>query len=94
MDALNAVINQRSMEGEEREREMEIPEIDSRLAKMCIDTATHSSDAVEKWRMQRRSLQRLPSPLASALLHRLLRRRLLFPSLLEFVLLPLFNWIN
>ncbi|KNA13231.1 hypothetical protein SOVF_118760 [Spinacia oleracea] len=62
---------------------MEIPEIDSRLAKMCIDTATHSSDAVEKWRMQRRSLQRLPSPLASALLHRLLRRRLLFPSLLE-----------
>ncbi|KAL2902776.1 Dynein regulatory complex subunit 6 [Bienertia sinuspersici] len=58
-------------------------EIQSLLITKCIDAATHSMNAVEKWRMQRRSLERLPSPLASALFHRLLIRRLLFPSLLQ-----------
>ncbi|CAA0820467.1 Leucine-rich repeat (LRR) family protein [Striga hermonthica] len=53
------------------------------LVRMCIDSATQSADAVEKWRRQRRTIERLPSPLADALLRRLLRRRLLFPSLLE-----------
>ncbi|XP_021757655.1 F-box/LRR-repeat protein 13-like [Chenopodium quinoa] len=68
---------------EERERVTKMANIDSRLARMCIDAATDSRYAVDKWRLQRRSLERLPSPLASALLHRLLHRRLLFPSLLE-----------
>lgn len=60
-------------------------EIDSRLVRMCIDAATESRDAIEAWRRQRRTLERLPSQLADVLLHRLLRRRLLFPSLLEYV---------
>lgn len=51
--------------------------------RMCIEAATESPVAVEKWRRQRRTLERMPSHLAEALLCRLLRRRLLFPSLLE-----------
>ncbi|KAH9625421.1 hypothetical protein KSS87_011907 [Heliosperma pusillum] len=58
-------------------------EVDSCLVKLCIEAATVNRDAVDTWRLQRRSLNRLPSPLAAALLHRLLRRRLLSPSLLE-----------
>ncbi|KAL9242927.1 hypothetical protein vseg_016884 [Gypsophila vaccaria] len=58
-------------------------EEDSGLVKLCIEAATASSAAVERWRMQRRTLQRLPSPLSYSLLHRLLHRRLLSPSLLE-----------
>ncbi|RAL50994.1 hypothetical protein DM860_005350 [Cuscuta australis] len=53
------------------------------LVRMCIDAATEDRDAVEAWRRQRRTLERLPCDLANILLHRLLRRRLLFPSLLE-----------
>ncbi|XP_042039168.1 uncharacterized protein LOC121784951 [Salvia splendens] len=53
------------------------------LERMCIDAATESADAVDKWRRQRRTLQRMPSHLAEALLRRLLQRRLLYPSLLE-----------
>nr|GMC97996.1 MDIS1-interacting receptor like kinase 1 [Ipomoea batatas] len=59
--------------------------IDSRLVRMCIEAATESRDAIEAWRRQRRTLERLPSQLADVLFHRLLRRRLLFPSLLEYV---------
>ncbi|KAL2550992.1 Leucine-rich repeat (LRR) family protein [Forsythia ovata] len=55
----------------------------SQLVSMCIEVATESAVAVETWRRQRRTLERMPSHLADALLHRLLRRRLLFPSLLE-----------
>lgn len=55
----------------------------SKLVSMCIEAATESAAAVETWRRQRRTLERMPSHLADALLHRLLRRRLLFPSLLE-----------
>ncbi|XP_031095224.1 uncharacterized protein LOC115999516 [Ipomoea triloba] len=57
--------------------------IDSRLVRMCIEAANESRDAIEAWRRQRRTLERLPSQLADVLFHRLLRRRLLFPSLLE-----------
>lgn len=55
----------------------------SKLVSMCIEAATESAAAVETWRRQSRTLERMPSHLADALLHRLLRRRLLFPSLLE-----------
>ncbi|GAB2293139.1 hypothetical protein Dimus_027348 [Dionaea muscipula] len=53
------------------------------LVRLCIEAACRSRDAVERWRRQYRTLERLPSPLAEALLHRLLRRRIIFPSLLE-----------
>lgn len=49
----------------------------------CIDAAARGPATVEAWRRQRRSLERLPAPLADALLRRLAARRLLFPSLLE-----------
>lgn len=55
----------------------------SKLVSMCIEAATESAAAVEMWRRQRRTLERMPSHLADYLLRRLLRRRLLFPSLLE-----------
>ncbi|GFP86722.1 hypothetical protein PHJA_000816000 [Phtheirospermum japonicum] len=57
--------------------------MESLLVRMCIEAATESADAVEKWRRQRRTLERMPSHLADSLLHNLRRRRLLFPSLLE-----------
>ncbi|XP_059442612.1 receptor-like protein 15 isoform X2 [Corylus avellana] len=57
--------------------------MDRGLVGLCIEAACRSSESVEKWRRQRRSLERLPSQLADALLRRLLARRLLFPSLLE-----------
>ncbi|CAM8985620.1 unnamed protein product [Rhodiola kirilowii] len=57
--------------------------IDSQLLQLCIEAASESPTAIEKWRRQRRTLERLPSHLAEALLHRLLHRRLLQPSLLE-----------
>ncbi|TMW84500.1 hypothetical protein EJD97_025052 [Solanum chilense] len=57
--------------------------MDSQLVEMCMASATESLVAVEAWRRQRRTLEMMPSHLAEALLHRLLRRRLLFPSLLE-----------
>nr|KYP58696.1 Internalin-I [Cajanus cajan] len=52
---------------------------ESELVGLCIDAACESRESVEKWRMQRRTLDRLPSPLADALLRRLIARRLLFP---------------
>ncbi|CAH9089657.1 unnamed protein product [Cuscuta epithymum] len=55
----------------------------SLLVQMCIEAASENHDVIEVWRRQRRTLERLPSHLANLLLHRLLRRRLLFPSLLE-----------
>ncbi|KAL2236704.1 uncharacterized protein LOC105179139 [Sesamum indicum] len=57
--------------------------MESFLVRMCIEAATESAAAVEKWRRQRRTLESMPSHLAEALLRHLLRRRLLFPSLLE-----------
>ncbi|KAK9072962.1 hypothetical protein SSX86_009398 [Deinandra increscens subsp. villosa] len=62
---------------------MEGGELQSPLVRLCIEAATQSGDAVETWRRQRRTLERLPSQLAQALIHRLLCRRLLYPSLLE-----------
>ncbi|KAK2385229.1 internalin A [Trifolium repens] len=53
------------------------------LLELCIDAACKSRETIEKWRLQRRSLDRLPSHLADALLRRLITRRLLHPSLLE-----------
>ncbi|XP_028774773.1 uncharacterized protein LOC114744074 [Neltuma alba] len=53
------------------------------LVTLCMEAACESIESVDKWRRQRRSLERLPSPLADALLRRLLSRRLLYPSLLE-----------
>ncbi|PKA54084.1 Serine/threonine-protein kinase BRI1-like 1 [Apostasia shenzhenica] len=53
------------------------------LVELCIEAAASSSESVEKWRRQRRTLERLPSQLADAVLRRLRRARLLFPSLLE-----------
>lgn len=59
--------------------------MESLLVRKCLEAATESPAAVEKWRRQRRTLERMPSHLAETLLHYLLRRRLLFPSLLEYV---------
>ncbi|KZV31512.1 toll-like receptor 3-like [Dorcoceras hygrometricum] len=53
------------------------------LVNLCIEAATESAAAVDKWRRQRRTLERMPFQLGEALLHRLARRRILFPSLLE-----------
>ncbi|XP_008783847.2 putative adenylate cyclase regulatory protein isoform X1 [Phoenix dactylifera] len=53
------------------------------LVEMCIEAASASPETVEKWRRQRRTLERLPAQLADALLRRLIHRRLLYPSLLE-----------
>ncbi|CAN1254383.1 F-box protein At3g58530 [Linum perenne] len=58
-------------------------ETESRLVGLCIEAACQSRECIERWRLQRRTLERMPSPLANALLQRLLQRRLLFPSLLE-----------
>ncbi|CAN0908814.1 Internalin I [Linum grandiflorum] len=58
-------------------------ESESRLVRLCIEAACQSRESIEKWRKQRRTLERMHSVLADALLHRLLQRRLLFPSLLE-----------
>ncbi|XP_073032657.1 uncharacterized protein [Primulina eburnea] len=57
--------------------------MESNLVNLCIEAATESAAAVDKWRRQRRTLERMPFPLGEALLHRLVRRRILFPSLLE-----------
>ncbi|MED6126246.1 hypothetical protein PIB30_076462 [Stylosanthes scabra] len=56
---------------------------ESELVMLCIEAACQSRDTVNKWRMQRRTLDHLPSHLADALIRRLLSRRLLYPSLLE-----------
>lgn len=56
---------------------------EGRLVRLCIEAAAESKESVEKWRRQHRTLERMPTQLGDALLHRLLRRRLLFPSLLE-----------
>ncbi|XP_027340047.1 systemin receptor SR160 [Abrus precatorius] len=56
---------------------------ESQLVALCLESACESRESVEKWRMQRHTLHRLPSPLADALLRRLIARRLLNPSLLE-----------
>ncbi|CAL4910851.1 unnamed protein product [Urochloa decumbens] len=58
-----------------------------RLVDRCIDAAARDAVTVEAWRRQRRSLERLPAPLADALFRRLAARRVLFPSLLE-----VFKW--
>ncbi|KAJ0989338.1 hypothetical protein J5N97_007694 [Dioscorea zingiberensis] len=50
---------------------------------MCIESASADPDSVERWRRQRRTLERLPAHLADGLLRSLRQRRLLFPSLLE-----------
>ncbi|KAE8677961.1 AMP-dependent synthetase and ligase family protein isoform 1 [Hibiscus syriacus] len=71
MENKKEVINLKEMEQE------------SELIRRCIEAACRSKESVEKWRRQRRSLERLPSHLSQALLRNLLRRRLLFPSLLE-----------
>ncbi|KAJ4849498.1 hypothetical protein Tsubulata_005810 [Turnera subulata] len=55
----------------------------SRLVRLCLEAACESLESVERWRMQRRTLESMPAPLADALLRKLLLRRLLFPSLLE-----------
>ncbi|XP_050227209.1 uncharacterized protein LOC126676917 [Mercurialis annua] len=57
--------------------------METQLVRLCLEAASESKDAVERWRRQRRSLQSLPSPLADDLLRRLHLRRLLYPSLLE-----------
>ncbi|KAH1251557.1 hypothetical protein GmHk_05G014409 [Glycine max] len=56
---------------------------ESELVGFCIEAACESRESVDKWRMQSRSLDRLPSHLADSLLRRLIARRLLYPSLLE-----------
>ncbi|XWS50080.1 hypothetical protein CRYUN_Cryun12cG0057600 [Craigia yunnanensis] len=58
-------------------------EKESELVQRCIEAACRSRESVEKWRRQRRTLERLPSHLSQSLLQNLLRRRLLFASLLE-----------
>lgn len=56
---------------------------ESELVELCIKSACESKESVDKWRLQKRSLDRLPSSLSDALIRRLLTRRLLHPSLLE-----------
>lgn len=51
--------------------------------RICIEAACETRESVEKWRRQRRTLERIPSLLADAILRRLIHRGLLFPSLLE-----------
>ncbi|GMH28842.1 hypothetical protein Nepgr_030685 [Nepenthes gracilis] len=58
-------------------------EVSGQLVRLCIEAACESRDSVERWRRQRRTLERLPSPIADALLGRLLCRRLVYPSFLE-----------
>ncbi|KAF6140860.1 hypothetical protein GIB67_042273 [Kingdonia uniflora] len=53
------------------------------LVDLCIESATKNSSTIDKWRRQRRTLERMPPHLAQALLRRLLDRRLVSPSLLE-----------
>ncbi|CAA6671562.1 unnamed protein product [Spirodela intermedia] len=53
------------------------------LVRRCIEAAAESAKSVEKWRRQRRTLERLPTQLADALFRLLHHRRLLYPSLLE-----------
>ncbi|XP_047337394.1 toll-like receptor 13 isoform X2 [Impatiens glandulifera] len=60
-----------------------ICEEQSPLVRLCIEAATESKDAIDAWKMQRRTLERMPSQLIDILLHRLLHRRILYPSLLE-----------
>ncbi|KAF4351071.1 hypothetical protein F8388_013176 [Cannabis sativa] len=55
----------------------------NQLVKLCIAAACESKHSVDQWQKQKRTLERLPSHLAEALLHSLLSRRLLYPSLLE-----------
>ncbi|KAF9600364.1 hypothetical protein IFM89_008599 [Coptis chinensis] len=57
--------------------------MESGLVELCISSASESKESIEKWRRQRRTLEKLPTPLAEALLRRLLTRRLVSPSLLE-----------
>lgn len=77
--------NRREKRARSRIRKMESEDLggETQLVRLCIEAASQSRDAVEKWRRQRRTLQRMPSHLAEALLHRLIRRRILNPSLLE-----------
>uniref|UniRef100_A0A1D1Y438 Internalin-I n=1 Tax=Anthurium amnicola TaxID=1678845 RepID=A0A1D1Y438_9ARAE len=58
-------------------------EVGGGLVGRCMEAAAGSAASVEKWRRQRRTLERLPTHLADALFHLLRRRRLLYPSLLE-----------
>ncbi|KAK4741241.1 hypothetical protein SAY87_024829 [Trapa incisa] len=58
-------------------------EMESQLVQLCIDSACSSRESIKRWRMQRRSLERLPPQLAGALVRRLIQRHLLSPSLLE-----------
>ncbi|KAL6560235.1 hypothetical protein OROHE_006242 [Orobanche hederae] len=67
-----------------RSRLKNVESMESLLVRMCIEAATESADAIEKWRRQRHTLKRMPSHLDDALLRSLLGRRLLFPSLLEY----------
>ncbi|KAK9094169.1 hypothetical protein Scep_025638 [Stephania cephalantha] len=53
------------------------------LIGLCIDAATKNSESVEKWRRQRRTLERMPTHLGEVVLQRLLSRKLVYPSLLE-----------
>ncbi|KAI4369808.1 hypothetical protein MLD38_018212 [Melastoma candidum] len=57
--------------------------MESHLVRLCLESACSSREAVDRWRLQRRTLDRMPPHLAHALLRRLLQRRLLHPSLLE-----------
>eukprot|EP01018_Ginkgo_biloba_P000478 Gb_25137 [translate_table: standard] len=54
-----------------------------RLVQMCIDAACKSKKAVEVWRRQKRTLERMPNHLAGPLFHCLLKRGLLTPPFLE-----------
>ncbi|KAL1222587.1 hypothetical protein V5N11_018955 [Cardamine amara subsp. amara] len=58
-------------------------EMESQLVRLCLEAGCKNTDTVERWRLQRRTLERLPPHLADALLRQLILRRLLYPSLLE-----------
>lgn len=59
--------------------------MENNLVNLCIEAATESATAVDKWRRQRQTLELMPFQLGEALLHRLVRGRIMFPSLLEYV---------
>ncbi|KAF8380070.1 hypothetical protein HHK36_027540 [Tetracentron sinense] len=72
-----------TLETDKKEMASEGIGIESDLVRLCIEAASQSRESVEIWRRQRRTLERMPSQLGEALLRRLLRRRLVSPSLLE-----------
>lgn len=55
------------------------------LLGLCVMAACHDKSSVKAWRQKRRTLEMLPSELASQLFHSLLQAHLLSATLVEYV---------